>query len=77
MKSYITTIEELKGKPKSELNVIFRNAVEAVASDKVSPLEREAAKRTVDNVRKNLRGYCRFASILVIYYYTDVATITL
>lgn len=54
MKSYITTIEELKGKPKSELNVIFRKAVEAVASDKVSPLEREAAKRTVDNVRKNL-----------------------
>ena len=54
MKSYITTIEELKGKPKSELNVIFRKASEVVASDKVSPQECEDAKRTLENVRRNL-----------------------
>ena len=54
MKSYITTIEELKGKPKSELNVIFRKAAEIAVSDKVSPQEREAAKLTVENVRRNL-----------------------
>ena len=52
MKSYITTIEELNGKPKSELNVIFRKAAEVVASDKVSPQEREAAKRTVQNIKR-------------------------
>ncbi len=57
MKSYITTIEELKGKPKSELNVIFRKAVEAVASDKVSSLEREAAKRTLQNVKRIITPY--------------------
>lgn len=54
MKRYITTIEELKGKPKSELNVIFRKAVEVAASDKVSPHVRKAAKLTVENVRRNL-----------------------
>ena len=54
MKSYITTIEELKGKPKSELNVIFRKVAEIAVSDKVSPQEREAAKLTVENVRRNL-----------------------
>lgn len=54
MKSYITTIEELKGKPKSELNVIFRKASEVVASGKVWPQERKDAKRTVENVRRNL-----------------------
>lgn len=54
MKTYITTIEELKGKPKSELNVIFRKAAEIAVSDKVSPQEREAAKLTVENVRRNL-----------------------
>lgn len=53
MKSYITTIEELKGKPKSELNVIFRKAAEVAVSENVSPQERKAAKQTVENVRRN------------------------
>ncbi len=54
MKSYITTIEELKGKPKSELNAIFRKAAEVVASGKVSPQARKDAKRTVENIRRIL-----------------------
>lgn len=55
MKNYTPTIEELLGKPASELRAIFRKA-SAVADDETRPAqEREAAFRTVENVRRCLR----------------------
>lgn len=51
MKTYITTIEELKGKPKSELTAMFKNAAEIAATAALQSPEREAAGRTMMNVR--------------------------
>ena len=55
MKNHIPTIEELLDKPASELRAIFRKA-SALAEDGTRPAqEREAASRTVENVRRCLR----------------------
>lgn len=50
MKTYITTIEELKGKPKSELTAMFKKAAEIAATAARQSLEREAASRTMTNI---------------------------
>jgi len=54
MKSYIHTIEELQGIAKSELSVIFRKAAEVAADAKREPTERAAAKKTMENIRRQL-----------------------
>lgn len=52
MKNYIPTIEELRGKSARELSVIFRNA-SMIAADITRPVqEREAAVKTIQNVRR-------------------------
>lgn len=52
MTNHIPTIEELLALPKRELDAIFRRAA-AVASDATQgPQTREAAERTVENVRR-------------------------
>ena len=55
MKTYITTIEELKGKTRSELNAIFKDAAEVAAAAAHQSAEKEAANRTMENVRRCLR----------------------
>ena len=54
MKTYITTIEELKGKTRRELNAIFKKASEVAGTARRQSPEKEAAKRTLDNVRRSL-----------------------
>ena len=54
MKNYIHTIEELQGIAKSELSVIFRKAAEVAADAKREPTERAAAKKTMENIRRQL-----------------------
>lgn len=54
MKTYITTIDELKGKPRSELNAIFKRAAEVASAVGSQASEKDAAKRTLDNVRRSL-----------------------
>jgi len=51
--SYIPTSEELKSKTVNELRAIFRNAVLEASSDAL-PLERLAALKTIENVRRCL-----------------------
>lgn len=51
MKTYITTIEELKGKTKSELSAMFKRAAEIAATAARQSPEREAARRTMQNIR--------------------------
>lgn len=51
MTNHIPTIEELLGLPKRELDAIFRRA-SGIASDAAQePQAREAAARTLENVR--------------------------
>ena len=50
MKTYITTIEELKGKTRRELNAIFKKAAEVAAIADGSAPEKLAARRTMENV---------------------------
>ena len=57
MKTYITTIEELNGKPRSELNATFRKAAEIAASAARQSPEREAARQTMENVRRCLTRF--------------------
>lgn len=54
MKNYIPTIEELQGRPTSELHAIFRKAAEVAADENRDPTERAAAKQTIENVRHHL-----------------------
>ena len=54
MKTYITTIEKLKGKPRSELNAIFRKAADIAVASASTSLERGAAERTLNCVRRCL-----------------------
>lgn len=54
MKSYIHTIEELQSIAKSELSVIFRKAAEVARDAKREPRERTAAKKTMENIRRQL-----------------------
>lgn len=56
MKTYITTMEELQGKPVSELHAIFRKATEIAYAENSLPLERDTAKMTIENVRRVLRN---------------------
>lgn len=56
MKSYITTIEELKGKPVSELHTIFGKASQIAWSEKHLPHEQELAKLTIENIRYVLQS---------------------
>ncbi|BBJ23055.1 hypothetical protein [Candidatus Nitrotoga sp. AM1P] len=56
MKTYITTMEELQGKPVSELHAIFRKAAEIAYAENNLPLERDTAKRTIENVKNVLRN---------------------
>lgn len=56
MKNDIPTIEELLGLPKGELQAMFRNAT-SVASDQARPtIERVAAAKTAENIRRCLPG---------------------
>lgn len=51
MKNHIPTVEELRGKSAHELSAIFRKA-SVIAADATRPaLEREAASKTIENVR--------------------------
>jgi hypothetical protein len=54
MKTYITTIEELQGKTRSELNAIFKDAAQVAATAALHSAEKEAAKRTMENIRRCL-----------------------
>ncbi len=56
MKSHITTLEELQGKPKSELHAIFRKAAETASAENLSPEERAAAQATLDHITKVLKS---------------------
>lgn len=51
--NYVPTSEELKSKTVTELHVIFRNALLDASSDAL-PLERLAALKTIENVRRCL-----------------------
>lgn len=51
MKTYITTIEELKGKPKSELTAMFKKAAEIAATAARQSPERDSARRAMRNIR--------------------------
>lgn len=54
MKNNTPTIEELLGLPKSELQAMFRNAT-SVASDQTRPtIERVAAAKTAEKIRRCL-----------------------
>lgn len=55
MKNYIPTIEDLRRKPITELHVIFRNAAEIEGNERIGAEERQAASRTVENVKIVLR----------------------
>ena len=56
MKNDIPTIEELLGLPKGELQAMFRNAT-SLASDQTLPtIERMAAAKTAENIRRGLPG---------------------
>jgi hypothetical protein len=46
------TIEELKQKSPGELEAIFRKAAEIASADTYPAPEREAARRTLENVRR-------------------------
>lgn len=48
------TIEELKQKSPRELEAIFRKASEIASADMYPAQERDAAKRTMENVRRCL-----------------------
>ncbi|OPF64407.1 hypothetical protein [Hydrogenophaga sp. H7] len=52
MKSYIPTIDELLRLPKRELDAIFRRAASVASDATQGPQAREAAERTVENVRR-------------------------
>jgi len=54
MKTYITTIEELLGKPKSELHTIFRHASQIAQRGGIAS-DRAAALTTMQNVRVVLK----------------------
>ena len=54
MKNYIPTIEELRGIAKSELSVMFRRAAEIAADENRDPMQRAAARQTMENVRHRL-----------------------
>ncbi len=51
MKTYITTIEELKGKTRRELNAVFKKAAEIASTAAPQSQERDAAVRTMKQVR--------------------------
>jgi len=54
MKNDIPTIEELLGLPKGELQAMFRDAT-SVAADQTRPaIERVAAAKTAENIRRSL-----------------------
>ena len=52
MNSNVPTIEELKGKPKSELQAIFRKASAVANSANAPKPERIAARKTLDNLHR-------------------------
>lgn len=54
MKNYIPTIEELLRLPKRELDAIFRKAASVASDTTQAPQAREAATKTVENVRRCL-----------------------
>ena len=54
MKNDIPTIEELLGLPKGELQAKFRNATSLASDQTRPPAEREAAAKTVENIRRCL-----------------------
>lgn len=54
MKSYIHTIEELQGIAKSELSVMFRKAAEIACDEQRDPIERAAAKKTMETIRRRM-----------------------
>ncbi len=49
-----STFDELKDKPVHELGAIFRKAAQVAVTQNASPQEREAAERTMVNVRRSL-----------------------
>lgn len=49
-----STFDELKDKPVHELGAIFRKAAQLAVMPEASPQEREAAVRTMVNVRRCL-----------------------
>ena len=55
MKTYITSIEELQGKPTSELWIIFREATRCSSGTGCSENDRKAARETAGNIRSVLR----------------------
>ena len=57
MKTYITTIEELKSKTRRELNAIFKKASEVAATVGRESPEKEAALRTLEGVRRSLNRF--------------------
>ncbi|MFZ6769790.1 hypothetical protein ACO0LM_22280 [Undibacterium sp. Di26W] len=54
MKSYASTIDELKIKSKQELHVIFRKATEISIAINETQEKRNAAQITIRNVKKLL-----------------------
>jgi hypothetical protein len=54
MTRYSLTIEELKQKSPRELEAIFRKATEIASADTYPAQERDAARRTIENVRRCL-----------------------
>jgi hypothetical protein len=55
MKNHIPTIEELLSRPKRELDAIFRKAADIAIDAKQTSQAREAAAKTLENVRTCLR----------------------
>ena len=55
MKNHIPTIEEMLCLPKRELDAIFRNAADIAGDATQTSQAREAAAKTVENVRSCLR----------------------
>lgn len=52
MTNHIPTIEELLGLPKRELDAIFRKAADIASDETQNPEARDAASRTIENLRR-------------------------
>ncbi len=54
MHTYIPTIHDLRRKTTPELHAMFREAASIAASDQRSAPERDAARQTLENIRRCL-----------------------
>ena len=57
MKNFIPTIDDLLHLPKRELDAIFRKAADIADDATRTPQARQAAAKTVENVRRSLSNH--------------------